>query len=298
MYDKIFLEINKAKQGIFLQCENSSHPVLLFLHGGPGSPEVAMDAHYKSGLEKIFTVCWWEQRGCGISFNRKIKPEEMNVAQMIADTVSVAEYLKKRFKKEKIYLMGHSWGSFLGILTANKYPELFHAYIGIGQIKKNSESECLGYDYMLEEYRKLGNKKMIRKFEKCKHEIDGKSNMKYLATMRSNSLNELGVGIFHKKATMMGIIKDVFSFKGYTFWEKINFARGSMFSIQNLWDEIYDVDLAKEAFEFNVPIYIFHGKYDYQVSYVLAKEYFGKIIAPIKGFYTFHNSAHSLSLST
>ena len=102
MNEKIFVEINGAKQGMFLQSENTENPVLLFLHGGAGSPEIAFTQKYPTGLEKLFTVCWWEQRGSGISFNRSITSEEMTIEQMISDTIAVTHYLRNRFSKEKI----------------------------------------------------------------------------------------------------------------------------------------------------------------------------------------------------
>ena len=132
--EKIFIRINGTKQGMFLQSENTQNPVLLFVHGGPGSPEIAFTAKYPTGLEKLFTVCWWEQRGSGISYSRKLTPQEMTMQQMISDTIAVTQYLCERFGKEKIYIMGHSWGTLLSVLTVQQQPELFYAYIGIGQV--------------------------------------------------------------------------------------------------------------------------------------------------------------------
>lgn len=110
---------------MILQSKNTENPVLLFLHGGPGSPEIAFNQKHPSGLEHLFTVCWWEQRGSGISYRRNIPKETMTLEQMIADTIVVANYLCKRFGKNKIYVMGHSWGSFLGILTVQRAPPLW-----------------------------------------------------------------------------------------------------------------------------------------------------------------------------
>ncbi len=217
----------------------------------------------------------------------------MTLDQIILDTVEVSKYLQKRYNKEKIYLMGHSWGTLLGSLTATKYPELFEAYIGIGQIKQIAESEYLGYVHMKEEYKRLSNTKMFKKFDKISMTKDSEPNMKYLATLRSKCLNELGLGLFHKNASLREVIKDSISFKGYTLIEKFKFLCGSMFSIKTLWNNIYSIDLAKEATDFKIPVYIFHGKYDFQVSYTLSKKYFETINAPVKGFYTFEESAHS-----
>lgn len=163
MTEKIFVTINSCRQGMFLQTQNDQKPVLLFLHGGPGSPEFVLNNKYPSGLDKLFTVCWWEQRGSGMSYSKQLSKSEMTLDSMISDTIAVAEYLTERFQCEKIYLMGHSWGSALGLLAAQKRPDLFYAYIGIGQLKNAYESERLAYTFMIEQLYKMGNRKMAKR---------------------------------------------------------------------------------------------------------------------------------------
>ena len=106
--EKLFLNINGVRQGMFLKGADIHNPVLLYLHGGPGSPEIAFDSDSPSGLDKMFIVCWWEQRGAGISYSKKIPAESMCIKQLVEDAIAVTDYLQERFKKEKIYLLGHS----------------------------------------------------------------------------------------------------------------------------------------------------------------------------------------------
>lgn len=292
MNEKLFLKINGVMQGMFLQSENTNHPVLLFLHGGPGSPEIAFTQKFPTGFEKLFTVCWWEQRGSGISYNQKISSKEMTFEQMVSDTITVTQYLRKRFAKDKIYLMGHSWGSLLGIMTAKQYPDLFHAYIGIGQVAQQDRSERLAYTYMLKEFGKLNDKKMVQKLKKFPIQSGGELSFDYLG-IRSNGMNKLGIGVMRNKISMLGFINMVLFYKGYTLSEKINFVRGNSFSIKYLWNYVLQTDVIKQVPSLQVPVYIFQGKYDYQVSYVIAKEFASALKAPLKGFYTFEHSAHS-----
>ncbi len=292
MDEKIFIEINGMKQGMFIQSVNLENPVLLFLHGGAGSPEIAFTEQYPTGLGKIFTVCWWEQRGSGMSYSRSIKKEEMTIGQMISDTIAVTHYLKKRFNKEKIYVMGHSWGSLLGVLTVQQAPQLFHAYIGIGQVARQLESERLAYTYMLQEFNKANNKKMIRKLEKHSIDSGGEVSLRYLG-VRSEGMMQLGIGVMHNCTSMMECVMTVLRYKGYTLKEKFKFPMGSSFSLKCLWEFVLQTDLIKQVKELKVPVYIFQGKYDYQVSYFIAKEFAAAVNAPVKGFYTFENSAHS-----
>lgn len=291
--EKIFVEINGLKQCMFIKSEDTRNPVLLFLHGGPGSPEISFDAKYPTKTEKLFTVCWWEQRGAGASYQKSTKKDSMTVEQMIDDTVAVANYLKKRFNKEKVYLMGHSWGSVLGTLTASRYPELFHAYIGTGQVADQDRSERLAYTYMLEEFQKASNKKMIKKLEGFLIDEGAEISNKYLA-VRSEGMTKLGIGIMHKVVSMAETAGIILKFKGYSLSEKLRYLMGMQFSISSsLWDTVMDLKLIKTVPSLDIPIYIFQGKFDYQVSYVIAKEYFDAVKAPVKGFYSFENSAHS-----
>jgi membrane protease YdiL (CAAX protease family) len=111
--EKIFVNINGVEQGMFIKSKDATHPVLLYLHGG--MPEYFLTQQYPTGLEDYFTAVWWEQRGSGISYGADIPPETMILEQMISDTLEVTNYLRHRFGQEKIYLMGHSGGTFIGI---------------------------------------------------------------------------------------------------------------------------------------------------------------------------------------
>lgn len=290
--EKTYIEVNGMQQGMILQSENIENPVLLFLHGGPGSPEIAFTQEHPTGLEKLFTVCWWEQRGSGMSYNRHIPQETMTMEQMIADTIAVTNYLRKRFEKDKIYVMGHSWGSVLGVRTVQKVPRLFHAYIGIGQVARQEESERLAYTFMLDTFRAAGNRNMVRKLERFPIDSGAEIDMKYLA-VRSQGMMKLGIGIMHQYTTMMDAVKIVLRYKGYTLKEKIKFPLGSSFSLKHLWNAVLASDFEEQVPRLEVPVYIFQGKFDYQVSYIIAKEFAQILKAPIKGFYTFENSAHS-----
>ena len=112
-------------------------------------PDHFLTDRYPTGLEELFTVVWWEQRGTGLSYHGDIPAKTMTVNQFVSDTLAVTNYLRSRFGKAKIYLMGHSWGSFIGIQAAAQAPELFYAYIGMAQMSYQLESEKLAYEFMI-----------------------------------------------------------------------------------------------------------------------------------------------------
>jgi pimeloyl-ACP methyl ester carboxylesterase len=163
--EKILVKINGVEQGMFIKSKNINNPILLFVHGGPGMPEYWLTQRYPTGLENLFTVVWWEQRGAGLSYSPDIPAETMTAEQFISDTLEVTNYLRKRFNKDKIYLMAHSWGSYIGIQAVARAPELYYAYIGIGQVSYQIKSEQLAYEYALEYYKKNGNTDMVQRLE-------------------------------------------------------------------------------------------------------------------------------------
>jgi pimeloyl-ACP methyl ester carboxylesterase len=291
--EKIFIEINGVKQGMFIKSKDETNPVLLFMHGGPGMPEYFLTQKYPTGLEENFTVVWWEQRGAGLSFSTDIPSVTMTIDQLVADTLEVSNYLRNRFGKEKIYLMGHSGGSFIGILAAHQAPELFYAYIGVAQMSYQLTSENLAYTYMLAEYKKLGNNKMVEKLEKAPPGLVSPLPDAYLM-LRDDAMHRLGIGTtMEMKSVISGIFIPSLLNKEYSLKEKLNIWRGKLYSAGHLRNEMFSIDLTQKVQRLELPVYFLHGKYDYTCSYEMARDYLDTIQAPVKGFYTFGNSAHS-----
>ena len=293
--EKIYVNINGVEQGMFIKGTDKTKPVLIFVHGGPGMPEYAISQKYSTVLENYFTVCWWEQRGAGLSYNSDISFDTVTVEQLISDMIEVTNYLRKRFGQEKIYIMGHSWGSFLGIQAAARAPELYYAYIGMGQMSSQRQSEKLAYEYMVEQFKLAGNKRMLQKIEKYPiNEMDTIPPSYW--SLRDEPMHSLGIGTTHNmKSVVSGIFLPVMQNQEYTFSEKINIWRGKYFcnNSTNLWDKLIATDLTKEVQKLDIPVYFCDGIYDYTVSYTLAKAYFDKLRVKVKGFYTFNKSAHS-----
>jgi pimeloyl-ACP methyl ester carboxylesterase len=290
--EKVFVNINGVKQGMFIKSKDVKNPVLLYLHGG--MPDYFLTQKYPTGLENYFTVVWWEQRGSGLSYSADIPPETMNLEQMVSDTLAVTNYLRQRFGKGKIYLMGHSGGTFIGIQAAAQAPELYYAYIGVAQMSYQLQSERLAYEYMLELYKENGNAQMVRNLEAAPVTLNGGTPDAYLA-IRDEAMHGLGIGTTHDMLSVItGILLPSLTSQDYTFLEKVNMWRGKSHSgVSMLWDTMLSTDLTKQTPKLDIPVYFFDGIYDYTVSYTLAKDYFNKLQAPAKGFYTFEHSAHS-----
>jgi pimeloyl-ACP methyl ester carboxylesterase len=289
--EKIFVGISGARQGMFIKGKDIGNPVLLYLHGG--MPDYFLTDRYPTGLDDYFTVVWWEQRGSGLSFSPAIAPETVNPEQLIADTLELANDLRKRFGQEKIYLMGHSGGTFIGMQAAARAPELFHAYIAVAQMSYQLRSEQMAHDYMLKRFRDEGNASMARKLENAPVGNAVPLPDAY-QSLRDVAMHRLGVGTTRDmKSIYTGLLLRSFLGRDYTFGEKINMWRGKLFSGSRLWNAQLSTDLTKQVTSLKIPVYFLHGIHDVTVSYPLAKQYFSQLHAPLKGFYTFENSAHS-----
>ena len=294
--EKIFVDIEGTEIGLLITGKNKSNPVLLFLGGGPGIPEYLLEYLYPSKLADEFVVCYLEYRGTSISYHSNIDVDSLTTERYLSDVAAVTQYLKNRFTQEKIYLMGHSFGTFIGIQAAYEHPEFYHAYIAMSQIVNQSESEVIAYQFMLDQYRKMNNSKMVDEFEKYQIvSSDSAYRAYFVSSLRDNAMHDLGVGTTHSmRSVITGIFLPSLRCKVYTPLERINIWRGKKFAENSpVGSDRMLFNAYSEVPSLEIPIYFFGGIYDYTCCYSLQKNYYDMIRAPLKGFYSFDNSAHS-----
>ena len=129
-----FVRIGGIDQWVTIRGDSCTNPVILFLHGGPGNPLSPFADNIYAAWEPDFTLVQWDQRGAGRTFGRDADPVDLTIERMAADGIELAEYLIGHLGQEKIVLVGGSWGSVLGVHMARARPDLFHAYLGVGQL--------------------------------------------------------------------------------------------------------------------------------------------------------------------
>ncbi|MFD2654571.1 alpha/beta fold hydrolase [Gracilibacillus thailandensis] len=290
-FSKDVVEIDGHQTGLFIESTDFTNPVLLFLHGGPGFPQYAFIKNTGLMWEQEFTVCYWEQRGAGMSYNASTQGE-LTLEQMVTDTIKIVDYLKCKFAKESIFLLGHSWGALLGSVVASRYPHHFHAYIGVGQFGRFFESNRHTYDFLLETSMKRGDRKAEKDIRSVTFDEKFYQNKDYRRIL-GRYLDKYGGGAKRCGYSNWQGMKELFTCKRYTWKERFNIPRGSFTSYQALAETMNNADAALLAPRFNIPVYILQGIYDYQTSYKEAKRFYKKIEAPLKKFYTFEESAHS-----
>ncbi len=289
------ITLGGQEQYLIIRAKDITKPVMLFLHGGPGSPEIAFMKNSNQAIEKDFVMVYWEQLGAGKSWSKNILPESMNIGKFISDTRELSIYLANRFKQEKIYILGHSWGTLLGVLTAHKYPALFHAYFGVGQVAFQYKAEQISFKWVKEQANKYNDRdaqKALSKISFPDSSANDKTWVDYLMVERKY-VTHFGGGLTHKTTGMWPVIKTLINTNEYTFNEKINYLSASLQSLKLLWPEVVNKNLFREIDSLQIPVYIFQGKYDYQTPYSVALEFYTQLKAPHKEFFTFENSAHS-----
>lgn len=291
------IKIGGTEQFVLIRGKSVQNPILLFLHGGPGSVETPMVRKYNSELEDHFIVVNWDQRGAGKSFHFFQPEHAMNADQIVSDTRELTLYLLQRFDQKKIFLVGHSWGSFLGILTVRRYPELFRAFVGIGQLVSPSENEKVSYQFALSNAAAFNDTNALNELRELNRlepylTIDRRGDWFKNIRKERNYVLLYGGEIYGQSD--YDIYYTAFSRSSeYSFPDLIRFWIGVPFSFKNIFPGTFKMDLAKEASELKVPVYFFLGRHDHVTPSSVALKYFLKLKAPRKELIWFERSAHN-----
>lgn len=294
-----YLDINDSKQYVLIRGKDVKNPVLLFLHGGPGASATALLRKFNSELEEHFTVVYWDQRNAGKSYSKKTPKEEIRVAKYIQDVDTLTTYLKNRFNVDKIFLVGHSWGTRLGLYAVQKNPKNYIAYVGIGQELVSYEGELISYQYSLKRAKEANNLKAIKELEEMGEPQSGDYTKMYKngfwgLVKQKKWLLKLGGERFARTNYTDWILSIWFS-REYSFKDLIKYGKSSGFSAGNI---IYDpdfnnIDFFKQIPEVKIPVFFISGAYDYNTPWELVQRYHNTLQAPYKEFIKFEKSGHS-----
>ncbi|HEY2473182.1 MAG TPA: alpha/beta hydrolase [Candidatus Cybelea sp.] len=290
--------VNGATQWLSIRGRDRRNPVLLYLHGGPGSPTMPEAWTFQSPWEDYFTVVQWDQRGAGKTYAsndpQTIAPT-MTAEQMISDTEYVVKYLLEHLDKQKLFALGHSWGSFLGLELARRHPNWLHAYIGTGQMIDTQRSEAEGYEFALQTARLNSNEKAVRELQALAPYPGplGALTVERISAQRNWVVYYGGLTYRRQSFDYDG---DAWKFSpAYTDRDISLTNKGSLFSLNHLIGIIERTDFESVS-ELRCPLFIFQGKHDYETSWSVVNQWFARVRAPRKGFVTFLNSAHMAML--
>ncbi len=292
--------IGGVEQWIHARGQNRDNPVLLYIHGGPGGAMIGSTARFTWAWEDYFTVVQWDQRQAGKSYQPYDQlADTMNLEQFTNDTLEVIDYLRKTYNKEKIFVLGHSWGSYLGMQAVKQKPEWIHAYIGLGQVVSGYDNERALFEHTMEQAERLNDTEAL-------------SRLKTMAPYPNadDTTEDWLAKVFDVRDILSGLTGEVGEHHK-TYAETLSWFGKSTYvspelSLADLYHSIAGDDtltgfrreferfnLPKEiGYDFDVPIFFFTGKYDWQTPRAVSERYLNEINAPYKELVWFNESSH------
>jgi pimeloyl-ACP methyl ester carboxylesterase len=275
--DLLELEINGDTQYLLVRGVDKQQPVLLFIHGGPGMPAMFLAHDFQRDLEEEFVVVHWDQRASGKSFKRTADQVQLSTSLLLSDMDVVIDYLRRTLGAQKVWVVGHSHGSYLGTLYARRHPEKVCAYIGAGQVVDGSRSEhtrMLQEDFLRSQLEGLGL---------AADTVINDSNLEELLFLTGSEL--------YGETSYGPLLKSGFMAPEYSLFDVLNVARGSSFSSRTM---VYDMprDLPASEWGFDVPVAIIMGRHDMVTPTQLSRKYYERIEAPSKAWYLFEEASH------
>ena len=292
------ITLGGIQQWITVRGRDDRNPILLFLHGGPAAPEMPTNWTFQNDWEDFFTVVQWDQRGAGKTYNAndpdKVRPTIIT-DRMVADAAELVQYLRETYHKDKIFVLGHSWGSYVGLRLAHEHPEGLYAYIGMGQIINMREQERLDYEATLAMAEAAHNAEAVKELKALEPYPDAQGRVTLDAIGTERKWNLYYGGLSYGRDNYDYYFRAAKLSPDYTDADYKAIDLGSGLTLPALLPGLMQADFTKTT-EFHCPIFIFNGRHDTTVSAVLAASWFKTLHAPVKKLVWFENSAHMMQI--
>lgn len=282
-----FVTIGGIEQWVTIRGWDRANPVLLFLHGGPGDVTNPWTFALFAPWEKEFTVVQWDQRGAGRTL-RKTGPSvapTMTVDRMVQDGIELSEYLCKHLGKDKIVIVGHSFGSRLGIGMARARPDLFYAYVGTGQVADEIRNYSVTYDALLKKAQTVGNQQAIDELRRVGPPPYQSGEGYGVQRKWANAFE--GADQF-----LLGTLGLALVAPGNTVQDTNDSVDGQILSGERLVPQLRSKGPKELGLEFSIPMFIFQGDEDFTTATSLARQYEESMKAPKKAFVPIRGGGH------
>ena len=280
-----------VEQTLLVRGQDRAAPVLLYLHGGPGFSHLPMAPGYSDELEKHFVVVHWDQRGAGASCEGT-DWDELHLDRVVADTIELSEQLASRFGGHgRIVLLGHSWGSVVGVLAVQKRPDLYHAYVGLGQLVNGRQNELLSYEWVMSEAERRNDTEALDQLGAISPPY---ADFEELGVQRSR-LMAYG-GSFYAEDRFSSLIWPLLFGPEYTLKTRLSFPRCMEDSIGALWDELGEIDFPSQVPRLDVPVFFFTGRHDWNTPHPLVEAWAETLEAPHVEMVWFEDAGHMIPM--
>ncbi|MBE0699048.1 MAG: alpha/beta hydrolase [Anaerolineaceae bacterium] len=291
------MKLGGVDQWLIIRGQDVDKPVLLFLSGGPGASEAARVLRFNSELEKHFVVVIWEQRGCGKSYPSLNPKSDLTIGQYVLDTIDLTDMLRSRFSEQKIYLVGHSWGTIIGVRAAQQRPDLYHAYVGTAQMVDVLETDQMIYKMVMEHSRQAGDTQFVQNLEaQGEPPYLGKSPIQPYSTLfgREYSLYEFPNIKDEEYRNDGDILMLMLKQPEYGWIDRVYYLLGLMNTFNTVYPQLQEMDFRGDATYFDLPVYLVLGRHDMNNPYQIPDEYFKLVQAPSKQLIFFEDSGHGM----
>jgi proline iminopeptidase len=285
------MELGGVAQWLTVRGHDASNPILLYVHGGPGTPDMGAIWQFVPELEEHFVVAHWSQRGAGKSFSRELAGDRMTMAQFVADLEELSLHLLQRFGQRKLFLVGHSWGTVLGMGLLTRRPDLVAAYIGVNQVVDRSAEELRAYRACLDRARERGHRRAVAQLEALGEPTDGAFATVEGTLVQRRWMRALGMVTYEPKlAGEFG--RAIAMNPELTLRDLLNLFAHLRWNMELLWPEFCRVNLERDVPGVDVPVFFVAGAHDWVTSPELAKRYLDVLRAPRKELFLFDRAGH------
>ena len=284
------VRINGHDQSILIRGASAEAPVVLFLEGGPGGTGIGRIRNSGEALEQDFVVAVWDQRGTGKSYDELDPTASLTVEQMVDDSIAVTDYLRKRFNQSKIYMVGSSWGTTLGVLAVQREPDKFHAYVGTGQMVDQFETDKLMYAESITDAQARGDEDAAQKLrtlgpppydDTLDYPLALSSNPKWMDFEHGADYNRAAE---YPACLFVG---------EYSFIEQLRGMGAIAETFNVVYPQLRDTDFRVQVPRLEVPVFVVSGKHEASGRSILAREWFEGLSAPTKDHVVFDHSGHT-----
>lgn len=282
------VNLNGSLQEVWIRAADRRAPLLVLLHGGPGASESALFRQFVPGLERHFVVVYWDQRGTGRSLLPGAHVQALGTEQLLRDLDALVDHLTSRFGQRKVTLLGHSWGTVLGVLYAQRHPERVSHYVGVAQVVDLSKAQRIERGFVESQARARGDAAVLQELRKMPQ-----PPLRVGAMLRLGSLCERYGGVFHTRLRTHHLLWAAWRADETALLDLALFGLGNRFSLERLWPEYMAIDFMRSARTLAVPVSLVLGKHDRHVSAELAVSWLGSLEAPAKQLVWFEHSAHN-----
>jgi proline iminopeptidase len=296
--ERLEIAVGGTKQWISVRGRDRRNPIILMIHGGPASPEMQTSWTWQSDWEDYFTVVQWDQRGSGKSYVANdpatIEPT-LSLKQISADAAEVVQYLRVKYGKEKIFVIGHSWGTLVGLTLARQHPEWLYAYVGMGQVISGKANERVSYRLTLKLAEAQKNAAAVAELKSIAPypEADGSVPLAKINIERKWSVSFGGLTYGREGLSYYSNLAELSP--DYSLQDVEAIDKGAALSLPRLLPDLLNFDYT-DVTRFNCPIFMFEGRYDLATPSQVTADWFKRVHAPRKGFVWFENSAHMIEV--